>query len=59
MVDDGYGVFYRINDHQMVYAITAWKNSSVTDVKKYSSLLEESFDDIREILQSAEQHRCN
>lgn len=52
MVDDGYGVFYRINEHRIVVTITTWKHSTVTDAEKFQSYLNDAIDDVYDLFRS-------
>ncbi|CAK8681382.1 peroxisomal carnitine O-octanoyltransferase-like isoform X2 [Clavelina lepadiformis] len=54
MLDDGYGVFYRIIDHQMVYSMTSWKHSKVTDLLKFNSCLEDTFGQVYHLFKEAQ-----
>jgi len=46
MIDDGYGFFYRINEEEVVYALTSWKYSTVTDPKNFREHLAAAFRDV-------------
>ena len=52
MVEDGYGVFYRINEHRIVVTITTWKYSTVTNPRAYQRRVREAIDDVYDLFQS-------
>lgn len=46
MKHDGYGFFYRINNHSVTYSMLSWKNCKETDCDKIILNLHESFEQI-------------
>ena len=52
MVDDGYGVFYRMNDHRIIVTIMTWNYSSVTNAVEYQTQVGKAIDDVIDIFRT-------
>nr|XP_002121792.1 peroxisomal carnitine O-octanoyltransferase-like [Ciona intestinalis] len=55
MVDNGYGIFYRVNDHKLPYVVTTWKHCDVTNNKLFAAELEKAFVDVFKMFESKSQ----
>ncbi|XP_032090545.1 peroxisomal carnitine O-octanoyltransferase [Thamnophis elegans] len=54
MVKHGYGLFYRIRDDRIVVACSAWKSCPDTDAENLSKELFQSFQDIIQMMSTAQ-----
>jgi len=49
MLDDGCGVFYRIVSDKVVYSLSSWKYSNVTDLDRCKEHINTALSDVFEM----------